>query len=61
MAERTLLELDRENDYLRRRVAQLQADVVDITADNARLREERERLHGRRLAQAPNPLGGGQS
>jgi len=61
MAERTLPELERENDYLRRRVAQLQADVVDITADNVRLYEARERLQGRRLAQAPNPLGGGQS
>jgi predicted nucleic acid-binding Zn-ribbon protein len=60
MTERTQAELERENDYLRKRVAQLQSDVEDITAENGRLREERERLHGRRAARPPNPLGGGQ-
>jgi hypothetical protein len=41
-------------------VAQLENDVVDLTAENARLREERERTRARRAARAPNPLGGGQ-
>ena len=52
--------LERENAYLRARVAQLEADVLDLSAENGRLREERERLHGRRAARPPSPLGGGQ-
>jgi len=60
MTQRTADQLETENTYLRRRLAQLEADIVDITAENNRLREERERLHGRRAARAPNPLGGGQ-
>jgi hypothetical protein len=60
MSQRTADQLETENTYLRRRLAQLEADIVDITAENNRLREERERLHGRRAARAPNPLGGGQ-
>lgn len=53
-------DLARENAYLKLRVAQLEADVQDLSAENLRLREERERLHGRRAAQAANPLGSGQ-
>lgn len=60
MAERTAAELERENAYLKRRVAQLETDIVDITAENGRLMEERERTHARRAARAPNPLGSGQ-
>ncbi|MGA0606976.1 hypothetical protein ACO2Q0_13355 [Phenylobacterium sp. VNQ135] len=60
--ERGAAELARENAYLKLRVAQLEGDVQDLNAENLRLREERERLHGRRAAQAsaPNPLGSGQ-
>jgi len=54
-------DLRRENLYLRERIAQLSADVTDLSAENQRLREERERLHGRRAAQRPDPLSGGQS
>ena len=61
MTERTLAEAERENAYLKLRVAQLESDVVGLTAENGRLREERERLHARRAARAPSPLGGGQS
>jgi hypothetical protein len=61
MAERTLAEVERENAYLKVRVAQLESDLMDVSAENGRLREERERLHGRRAARAPSPLGGGQS
>lgn len=50
----------RENAYLKARIAQLQADVTDVSAEAERLRQELERLHGRRTARAPNPLGGGQ-
>ena len=60
MVERTNAELERENLYLKARVAQLQNDLTDVSADNARLREERERLHARRTARPPNPLGSGQ-
>ena len=60
MTERTAEALERENQYLRTRVAQMQSDIEDISAENVRLREERERLHGRRAARPPNPLGSGQ-
>jgi outer membrane murein-binding lipoprotein Lpp len=52
--------LQRENAYLKARIAQLQSDVADVSAEVDRLRQERERLHGRREARAPNPLGSGQ-
>jgi len=57
---RPAAELARENAYLKARVAQLEGDVTDLTAENLRLAEERERLHARRAARAPNPLGSGQ-
>jgi predicted nucleic acid-binding Zn-ribbon protein len=60
MAERTSGELERENTYLKLRLAQLESDLVGLKAENGRLQEERERLHGRRATHAPNPLGGGQ-
>ena len=60
MADRTSSEIERENSYLKQRVAQLQADLVDVSAEHVRLREDRERLHGRQAARSPNPLGGGQ-
>jgi cell division protein FtsB len=60
VSERTVSELDRENAYLKARIAQLEGDVTDLTAENLRLAEERERLHARRAARAPDPLGGGQ-
>ena len=60
MAERSLAELERENAYLKARLAQLEGDVTDLSAENLRLQEERERTHARRAARAPNPLGGGQ-
>lgn len=60
MSDRTVADIERENIYLKARVAQLENDVTDLTAENRRLAEERERLHGRRAARAPNPLGGGQ-
>lgn len=52
--------LQRENTYLKARIAQLQSDVADLSAELDRLRQERERLQGRREARAPNPLGSGQ-
>jgi hypothetical protein len=60
MTETPPADLLRENAYLKARVAQLQSDLVDLSAEVDRLRQERERLHGRREARAPSPLGGGQ-
>jgi predicted nucleic acid-binding Zn-ribbon protein len=61
VTERTQAELERDNSYLKARLAQLQNDITDLKAENRRLAEERERLHGRSVARAPDPLSGGQS
>lgn len=53
-------DLQRENTYLKARVAQLTSDVIDLSAEVDRLRQDHERLQGRREARAPNPLGSGQ-
>lgn len=54
-------DLTRQNDYLKTRNAQLQDDVVSLGAENTRLREELERIMGRRAARlTPNPISGGQ-
>ena len=54
-------DLLRQNDYLKLRNAQLQDDVANLSAENERLRQEMERIAGRRTARAtPNPLGSGQ-
>ena len=60
MSEPSHEALARENAYLKARIGQLQSDVADLSAEVDRLRQERERLHGRRAARAPNPLGSGQ-
>ena len=52
--------LGRECRYLKQRNAELQSDVTSLAAENQRLREERERLHGRLATRPPNPLSGGQ-
>jgi hypothetical protein len=51
---------DRQTKYLHDRIAQLQADLVDVTAENQRLRQQLERFDGRTRRPAPNPLAGGQ-
>ena len=52
--------LRRENDYLKRRNAQLQDDVTSLGGQVLRLQQELERLHGRRAPATPDPLSGGQ-
>jgi hypothetical protein len=52
--------LARDNAYLLRRNAQLQEDIIALTAEVERLRQAADRLQGRRAARAPNPLGSGQ-
>ena len=51
---------DRQTKYLHDRIAQLQADLVDVNAENQRLRQQLERLDSRMRGPAPNPLAGGQ-
>jgi hypothetical protein len=55
-------DLERENAYLRARVAQLTADLTDVGAEAHRLRQELERRSTLRSVRAagPNPLGSGQ-
>jgi predicted nucleic acid-binding Zn-ribbon protein len=42
--------LQRENDYLKLRISQLQGDVTDLGGQVIRLQQEIERLHGRARA-----------
>jgi cell division protein FtsB len=51
--------LTRQNQYLKQRVAQLEEDVSNLSADSERLRQRLDRVSAR-PAEAPNPLGGGQ-
>jgi hypothetical protein len=51
---------DRQTKYLHDRIAQLQADLVDVTAENQRLRQQLERLDSKSRRPTPNPLAGGQ-
>jgi predicted nucleic acid-binding Zn-ribbon protein len=52
--------LQRENDYLKLRCAQLQEDVVQLSDQVSRLQQQLERAADRRAATRPNPLSGGQ-
>ena len=51
---------ERENAYLLQRNAQLQDDVIALNAEVNRLRQLVDRMHGRTVRRAPDPLGGGQ-
>ena len=52
--------LRRENDYLKRRNAQLQDDVTSLSGQLLRLQQDLERVSGRRATLSPDPLSGGQ-
>ena len=53
--------LEHENQYLKLRVAQLQEDVTDLSAEVVRLRQRLDHLNVKRNAgPSPNPLSGGQ-
>jgi hypothetical protein len=52
--------LRRENDYLKRRNAQLQDDVTSLGGQVLRMQQELERMHGRRATIASDPFSGGQ-
>jgi predicted nucleic acid-binding Zn-ribbon protein len=57
-----LVALERENTYLKRRVAQLSDDVTDLNSEITRLQQMIERLGARKIALSgsANPLSGGQ-
>lgn len=55
-----LAHLQRENIYLKSRVAQLEDDVTDLNAEATRLRQVLDTTMARRAAARPNPLSGGQ-
>ena len=52
--------LRQENDYLKRRNAQLQDDVTSLGGQVLRMQQELERVSGRRATMSPDPLSGGQ-
>ena len=60
MTDLEIQSMRRENDYLKLRNAQLQADLTDVSAETERLRQALERLDSRKAHPAPNPLAGGQ-
>ncbi len=48
----------RENAYLKTRNAQLQGDVTSLSGQVLRMQQELERLTGRHVGRAPDPLAG---
>lgn len=60
MTDLEIQALRKENDYLKLRNAQLQADLTDLSSETERLRQMLERLDGRVRHSAPNALGSGQ-
>ena len=51
--------LRRENDYLKRRNAQMQDDLTNLSGEVTRLQQQLGQMTGRRPS-SPNPLSGGQ-
>ena len=60
MADRDPTDLLRENAYLKQRNAQLQSDILDLSAEAERLRRLNDRLHGRTAVTNPDAPAGGQ-
>jgi hypothetical protein len=60
MTDAEIQAMRRENEYLKLRNAQLQADLTDVAAETDRLRQALERTSTRRTVVTPNPLSGGQ-
>lgn len=61
MSDQDSQRLVQENAYLKRRCAQLQDDVTNLSAEVERMRQQLEHAGARRLAStSPNPLSGGQ-
>jgi hypothetical protein len=60
MTEDEIQGLVRQNAYLKQRNAQLENDVVDLSAQVTRLQHQNEHFSARRMARRPDPLSGGQ-
>jgi prefoldin subunit 5 len=60
MTDEDVQTLRKENDYLKRRNAQLQDDVTSLGGQVLRMQQELERISGRRAMTSPDPLAGGQ-
>jgi len=57
MTDVEVLQLVRENDYLKLRCAQLQGDVTDLNSQVSRLVQQLERFHAVREPRAAGPVG----
>jgi prefoldin subunit 5 len=60
MTDEDIQTLRRENDYLKRRNAQLQDDVTSLGGQVLRMQQELERLNGKRAHMPSDPLLSGQ-
>jgi hypothetical protein len=60
LADRDPADLLRENAYLKQRNAQLQSDILDLSAEAERLRRLHDRLRGRTATQKPDGPASGQ-
>ena len=60
MTDEDIQALRRENDYLKRRNAQLQDDVTSLGGQVLRMQQELERLNGKRAHMSSDPLSSGQ-
>jgi predicted nucleic acid-binding Zn-ribbon protein len=60
VTDEDLQALRHENDYLKRRNAQLQDDVTSLGGQVLRMQQELERISGRRAIGTADPLAGGQ-
>ncbi len=61
MTDDDAAKLQRENAYLKQRIAQLESDIVDLNSQVTRLQQQNQHFSARRLVRPPDPLGGGQS
>lgn len=57
MTDVEVLQLVRENDYLKLRCAQLQGDVTDLNSQVSRLAQQLERFHAVPESRAAGPVG----
>jgi hypothetical protein len=60
VADRDPADVLRENAYLKLRNAQLQSDILDLSAEVERLRGIQDRLHVRAMAPKPDRPAGGE-
>jgi predicted nucleic acid-binding Zn-ribbon protein len=61
MTDDDISKLQRENTYLKQRIAQLEGDIVDLNSQVTRLQQQNQHFSARRVVRPPDPLAGGQS